>query len=256
MSSAPSLFRPCIDIHQGKVKQIIGSTLTDSDESVATNFEASKPANYYANLYKQDNLPGGHIIRLGRDDETTRQALSALEAYPGGMHIGGGMNADNCKEWVTAGASHIIFSSFLFTEGQIDMKRIQTLVKEIGKERIVFDLSCRKRDDRYFVVIDRWQTYTELEVTIETLKDLSVFCDEFLVHGVDVEGKKQGIEHDLLSILSQYNESPMTYAGGIKDMKDIETILEVGDRKVCFTVGSALDVFGGEMKYDTVKSIT
>ncbi len=241
-------FRPCIDIHQGVVKQIVGSTLTDSERLPETNFQAEKPSDWFSNLYRKDNLTGGHVIKLGPGNE--QAAIKALGAWPGGMQIGGGITIDNAKYWLDAGASAVIVTSWVFHDGTVDMDRLRQLTDSIGKNRLVLDLSCRKRDDSYMVVTNRWQTYTNENVSAELLDRLSNYCDEFLIHGVDVEGKCHGIETPLVELLGKWSEIPITYAGGIHSTKDIELIGKLGTGRIDFTVGSALDLFGGTgLKY-------
>lgn len=245
-------FRPCIDIHEGKVKQIIGSSL-DSDKGEADeNYVAERSSKYFANLYKEDSLRGGHVIMLDDSEETKQEAIKALKAYPGGLHIGGGIKDHNAAEFIEAGASHVIVSSFIFEDGKLSESKLKSLNDAVGKDKLVLDLSCRRRGDGYVVVIDRWQTFTDYEVTGENLEKLSQYCDEFLVHGVDSEGKKQGIEDGLLEILSGFEGAPVTYAGGVRGFEDIDKIREVGKSKVNFTIGSSLDIFGGDLPYKEV----
>ncbi len=237
-------FRPCIDLHNGIVKQIVGSTLTDkAGASPETNFQAEKPAEWFAELYRKYNLTGGHIIKLGPGNEEA--ARNALQAWPGKMQIGGGININNAKEWLDAGAGAVIVTSWIFHDGKVDRKRLEQLTQSIGKNQLVLDLSCRKQGDDYKIVTDRWQTFTDEVISIELLDFLADFCFEFLIHGVDMEGKCQGIEMDLVKILGKWAKFPMTYAGGIRSMEDIEKIEYLGDGHIDFTVGSALDIFGG-----------
>ncbi len=245
-------FRPCIDLHDGKVKQIIGATLDDQNpEAVQTNFEASHDAAWYAELYKRDRLTGGHVIMLGKGNETA--ARQALGAYPGGLQVGGGINAANAAQWLQAGAAQVIVTSWIFVDGRLDYQRLERLVELIGTEQLVLDLSCRLgSDNRYYIVTERWQRFTQLEVTPETLLDLSSYCSEFLVHGVDVEGKQSGIERRLITLLASGPEIPIVYAGGIRNIRDIEIIAEAGGGQIDFTVGSALDIFGGKLPYRQV----
>jgi len=241
-------FRPCIDIHHGVVKQIVGSTLTDNDKMPETNFQTEKPSDWFSNLYRKDNLTGGHIIQLGSGNG--KAAMKALGAWPGGMQIGGGITADNAKYWLDAGASAVIVTSWVFHDGTVDMDRLGQLTKSIGKNRLVLDLSCRKRNDSYMVVTNRWQTYTNEKVTAKLLDRLLNYCDEFLIHGVDVEGKCHGIETPLVELLGKWCGIPITYAGGIHSTQDIELIGKLGMGRIDFTVGSALDIFGGTgLKY-------
>jgi phosphoribosylformimino-5-aminoimidazole carboxamide ribotide isomerase len=241
------MFRPCIDLHEGKVKQIVGGTL--SDAGARTNFVSEKSAAWFAELYRRDNLRGGHVIQLGSGNET--EARAALAAYPGGLHLGGGVNAQNARGWLDAGASHVIVTSWVFREGRVDWARLDELVKTIGKEKLVLDLSCRKRGEKYFVVTDRWQKFTDLEVNAEMLRKFSAYCAEFLIHAVDVEGLCRGIDRELVSMLGQFTPIPTTYAGGASSLADLEEVTKLGQGKVDLTIGSALDIFGGSgVKYD------
>jgi phosphoribosylformimino-5-aminoimidazole carboxamide ribotide isomerase len=237
-------FRPCIDLHQGVVKQIVGSTLSDnSDKMPATNFTAEKSSDWYAKLYRRDNLPGGHVIQLGPGNETA--ALAALQAWPDGLQIGGGIGLENAAQWIDAGAQAVIVTSWVFHDGVVDESRLQALAAKIGKNRLVLDLSCRKRDGQYLIVTDRWQTFTSAAIHPRLLDRLARYCFEFLIHGVDVEGLCQGIEKDLVQRLGAWSGIPITYAGGIRSMADIEQIETLGRKNLDFTVGSALDIFGG-----------
>jgi phosphoribosylformimino-5-aminoimidazole carboxamide ribotide isomerase len=241
------MFRPCIDLHEGKVKQIVGGTLGASD-NLRTNFISEKPAAWFAELYKRDGLIGGHVIMLGAGNEN--EARSAIAAFPGGLQIGGGINSANACGWLDAGASHVIVTSWVFREGRVDWERLGELVKAIGKERLVLDLSCRKRGEDYFVVTDRWQKFTELVVNKETLEKFSGFCAEFLVHAVDVEGLCKGIDAELVEKLGKWSPIPTTYAGGANSISDLEAVTKLGQGKVALTIGSALDIFGGSgVKY-------
>jgi phosphoribosylformimino-5-aminoimidazole carboxamide ribotide isomerase len=245
------MFRPCIDLHEGKVKQIVGGTLGDA--GLRTNFVSEKPAAWFAELYRRDDLAGGHVIMLGAGNEI--EARAALKTFPGGLHLGGGVNASNARGWLEAGASHVIVTSWVFREGRVDWARLAELVKTIGKEKLVLDLSCRKRGKDYFVVTDRWQKFTELVVNAETLEKFSTCCAEFLIHAVDVEGLCRGIDGELVEKLGQWSPIPMTYAGGASSLADLETVTRLGGGKVDLTIGSALDIFGGSgVKYaDCVK---
>ncbi|MEI7807083.1 MAG: phosphoribosylformimino-5-aminoimidazole carboxamide ribotide isomerase [Verrucomicrobiota bacterium] len=245
------MFRPCIDLHEGKVKQIVGGTL--SDAGARTNFVSEKSAAWFAELYRSDKLTGGHVIQLGSGNEA--QARAALAAFPGGLHLGGGVNASNARGWLEVGASHVIVTSWVFREGRADWARLDELVKAIGKGKLVLDLSCRKRGEKYFVVTDRWQIFTELEVNAETLQKFSTYCAEFLIHAVDVEGLCRGIDRELVTKLGQWTPIPTTYAGGASTLADLETVTQLGEGKIDLTIGSALDIFGGiGVKYaDCVK---
>jgi len=241
------MFRPCIDLHEGKVKQIVGGTLGES--GLRTNFVSEKPARWFAELYKRDGLTGGHVIMLGPGNEA--EARSALGAFPGGLQIGGGVNAQNARGWLDAGASHVIVTSWVFREGRVDWARLDKLVKTIGKNRLVLDLSCRKRGENYFVVTDRWQKFTELAITPENLQKLAGSCAEFLIHAVDVEGLCRGIDRELVEMLGRWTPIPATYAGGANSISDLEEVSRLGGGKVDLTIGSALDIFGGTgVKYE------
>lgn len=241
------MFRPCIDLHEGKVKQIVGGTLNDA--GARTNFVSEKSAAWFAELYRRDGLLGGHVIQLGAGNES--EALAALAAFPGGLHLGGGVNAQNARGWLDAGASHVIVTSWVFREGRVDWDRLNELVRAIGKERLVLDLSCRKRGDDYFVVTDRWQKFTDLEVNAETLQKFSKYCAEFLIHAVDVEGLCRGIDRELVEKLGNWTPIPLTYAGGANSLADLEEVTRLGQGRVDLTIGSALDIFGGSgVKYE------
>ena len=237
------MFRPCIDLHEGKVKQIVGGTLGAA--APRTNFVSDRSAAWFAELYRRDGLAGGHVIQLGPGNEA--EARAALAAFPGGLHLGGGVNAQNARGWLEAGTSHVIVTSWVFREGRVDWERIGELVKAVGKDRLVLDLSCRKRGENYFVVTDRWQKFTEVTITPETLKKLSGSCAEFLVHAVDVEGLCRGIDRELVEKLGQWTPIPMTYAGGANSLADLEEVTRLGRGKIDLTIGSALDIFGGSL---------
>jgi len=244
-------FRPCIDLHQGQVKQIVGSTLSDDDQGILTNFVAAQPPSYFAAMYRRDNLTGGHIIMLGPNNEAA--AHDALQAWPGGMQLGGGINADNAQEWLDAGAAQIILTSYIFRDGLLLEEHLKRIVSLIGPARLVLDLSCRLRDGHYYIVTDRWQKFTNLEVNAATLEKLSHSCCEFLIHAVDVEGKQSGIDINLVRLMAAHSPLPCVYAGGISSFADITTIKTVGNGHVAYTVGSALDIFGGKtLQYDEI----
>lgn len=247
-------FRPCIDIHNGKVKQIVGSTLKDEKDSAKENFVSEKNAAYYAGLYRDNHLKGGHIILLNGADSpyfesTKAEAVSALSAYPGGMQIGGGIHAKNAAGYINAGASHVIVTSYVFQNGEIRKDRLEALKRAVGKERVVLDLSVRRFSDGYYVMTDRWQKKSNVRVNLELLKKLSSYCDEYLIHAVDVEGKNSGIERPLVEMLSAFGELPVTYAGGIHSYEDVELMKKLGKNRIHITVGSALDLFGGELGF-------
>ncbi|MBQ8598178.1 MAG: phosphoribosylformimino-5-aminoimidazole carboxamide ribotide isomerase [Lachnospiraceae bacterium] len=250
-------FRPCIDIHNGKVKQIVGGTLLDRGDQAAENFVADQDAAFFAGLYKKMGLIGGHIILLNPASsefyqETKRQALEALAAYPGGLQVGGGITPENAEEFLNAGASHVIVTSYVFKDGELHYNRLEELIRAVGKERLVLDLSCRKKDGEYYIVTDRWQKYTKEKLNPETIAKLAGCCDEFLVHAVDVEGKASGIEEELAALLGRECKIPATYAGGVHNFEDLCKLKELGQGKIDVTIGSALDLFGGSMKMQDV----
>ena len=251
-------FRPCIDIHNGQVKQIVGGSLSD-DKGASENFVSALDGSYYGELYRKYGLNGGHIILLNKYgtpeyDADIRQARLALNAFPGGLQIGGGITDVNASDCIGMGASHVIVTSFIFDEKGLSIDRLRKLVQGVGREHIVIDLSCRLKGDDYYVVTNRWQTFTETKVDAYMLEELSAYCDEYLIHGVDVEGKKQGVDERLLGLLAQYEGLSVTYAGGIKDMTDIDTIGRVGQGRIDYTIGSALSIFGGNIDFDEVVS--
>lgn len=237
------MFRPCIDLHDGKVKQIVGGTLTDSAQGLKTNFISEHSPAWYAKLYQSDSLKGGHIVKLGPGNDAA--ATEALAAYPGGFHIGGGINADNASQWLDSGASHVIVTSYVFRDGILDWDRLKLLVQKVGTSRLVLDLSCRVKDNRYYVVTDRWQKFTTLEVNAETLQTLSQYCAEFLIHAADVEGLCRGIDLKLVELLGKHTPIPTTYAGGAKSLADLEEVTRISNGRLDLTIGSALDIFGG-----------
>ncbi|MCR4643598.1 MAG: phosphoribosylformimino-5-aminoimidazole carboxamide ribotide isomerase [Lachnospiraceae bacterium] len=245
-------FRPCIDIHNGKVKQIVGGSLNDA--AAEENFVAAQDAAHFAHLYRELGIRGGHVILLnGRGsaeyEATKAQALSALSAYPGGLQAGGGIAPDNAAEFIDAGASAVIVTSYVFREGRIDMERLKAMRASVGREKLVLDLSCRRKEDgAYYIVTDRWQKFTEQKLSTELLKELEEYAAEYLVHAVDVEGKQHGIEEEVAHILGAYEGLPVTYAGGVHSLEDIDILRQAGRGRVNVTIGSALDLFGGELK--------
>ena len=250
-------FRPCIDIHNSRVKQIVGGSLKDKDNQAEENFVSQMDGAFYANMYKKAGIRGGHIILLNPVtseyyEATRAQALLALHSYPGGLQIGGGITADNAAQFIEAGASHVIVTSYVFNNGRIDYNNLEKLVDAVGKSHLVLDLSCRKKDDSYYIVTDRWQKFTDEVITEELLDELSQYCDEFLIHAVDVEGKASGIEKELVSLLGDWGKIPLTYAGGVHSFEDLRLIKELGHNRVNVTIGSALDLFGGSMKFEDV----
>ena len=250
-------FRPCIDIHNGKVKQIVGGSLTDRNDYAKENFVSEQTAAWYARLYQKDGLKGGHIILLNGADspyyeETKTQALEALQAYPGGLQAGGGMTPENAEAFLDAGASQVIVTSYVFRNGQINEKNLENMLHTVGREKLVLDLSCRKKEDDYYIVTDRWQRFTDVVVTPQLLTELSGYCSEFLIHAVDVEGKASGIEKELARMLGSWKGIPITYAGGVGSMEDVETLRKLGRGRLDVTIGSALDLFGGCIPYRNV----
>ena len=263
-------FRPCIDIHNGKVKQIVGSSLKDKNNEAIENFVSEQSAADFARLYQKAGIRGGHIILLNAADSefyeaTKQQALEALKTYPGGLQIGGGITAENARYYIDAGASHVIVTSYVFKGGKINYDNLDKLVEAVGKEHIVLDLSCRYMDEGtaledgtsiqdagYYIVTDRWQKCTNEKVTLELLDKLSAYCDEFLVHAVDVEGKQNGIEERLVALLGEWGKRPITYAGGVHTFEDVQKIKVLGNGNLNVTIGSALDLFGGELRYQDI----
>lgn len=237
------MFRPCIDLHEGKVKQIVGGTLQDDPARLRTNFVSERSAGWYAALYQRDNLRGGHVIMLGAGNEGA--AREALQVYPGGLQVGGGLNLDNAQTWLEAGASHVIVTSWIFQAGTLDWNRLNALAARVGKKRLVLDLSCRRRGPDYVVVANRWQHFTDLVLSAPTLEKLAVFCDEFLIHAVDVEGLCRGIDSELVNKLAEWTPLPLTYAGGANSLADLEEVTRQGRGRIDLTIGSALDIFGG-----------
>ena len=262
-------FRPCIDIHNGKVKQIVGGSLRDGQDSAAENFVSGQDAAFYAEFYKSRGSGDSEIARLNAKDspyymETKEQALRALRAYPGGLQVGGGITPDNAQEFLEAGASHVIVTSYVFRDGRVDYGNLEKLLAVTGRERLVLDLSCRRKalpapdadrgmtDNAYYIVTDRWQKFTEERITTELLDRLSSFADEFLIHAVDVEGKASGIERELVELLGGWKRIPVTYAGGVGSFSHLAQLKEWGQDHLHVTVGSALDLFGGSMAFDQV----
>ena len=247
-------FRPCIDIHNGKIKQIVGGSLRDEKNQAKENFVSDQDGAFFAEFYKKDGLKGGHIILLNPADSAyyeadKAQAALALAADPGGLMVGGGVRAENAWEFLDLGASHVIVTSYVFKDGRLNEKNLERMVRTVGRERLTLDLSCRARDGVYYIVTDRWQKFTDLKLDIRTLKELSVCCDEFLIHAADVEGKCGGVERPLLRMLGEFCQIPVTYAGGVGSFADLEEVKRLGQDRVNVTVGSALDLFGGNMPY-------
>ena len=255
-------FRPCIDIHNGKVKQIVGGSLKDRGDFASENFVSEQDSRFYADMYRKSGIKGGHIILLNSVDseyyeDTKEQAVMALEAYPQGLQVGGGITADNAMEFIDAGAAAVIVTSYVFKDGCVNYENLDKIKKAVGKEHLVLDLSCRYRsepgkDSGYYIVTDRWQKYTDEMVTPELLDELSGYCVEFLVHAVDVEGKANGIEKPLAKLLGDWGKIPITYAGGVHSFEDLKELADLGSNHLNVTIGSALDIFGGTMPYQKV----
>ena len=254
-------FRPCIDIHNGKVKQIVGGSLKDAGDRARENFVSEQDAAFFAGFYRERGIRGGHVILLNHEgseyyEATSKQAFHALEAYPGGLQVGGGICEKNAEEYLKAGASHVIVTSWVFREGRIDWDRLRRLEQTVGREHLVLDLSCRKRDEKYYIVTDRWQKFTDVSLSPSVLDELASHCAEFLIHAVDVEGKSRGIEKELVCMLGEWNGIPVTYAGGVGSYEDLDLLKKLGRGHLNVTIGSALDLFGGPLNFEqVVKSI-
>ena len=249
--------RPCIDIHNGKVKQIVGSSLQDAEDQATANFVAEQDAKFFADLYHDAGLTGGHVILLNAQEssyyqDTKKQALEALKAWPGEMQIGGGITPQNAKDFLTAGASHVIVTSYVFRNGTMDMEHLAELVKAVGVKRLVLDLSCAKIGDNYYIVTDRWQKITDTVLNEQTMEQLAGYCDEFLIHAADVEGRQNGIEENVVALMGNWGKKPMTYAGGVHSLQDIHRLKAAGHGKLDVTVGSALKIFGGSLELSDI----
>ena len=250
-------FRPCIDIHNGKVKQIVGGSLRDEGDQAKENFVSTQDAAFFAEMYQKDRISGGHVILLNAKDspfyeKTKEQAMLALRTYPGGLQVGGGITDENAKDFLEAGASHVIITSFVFKNGVFYRENLEKLLRTVGKEHLVLDLSCRRKEDGYSIVTDRWQKFTDVKLSEKVLDELSGCCDEFLVHAVDAEGKEQGIERELADMLGRWQGIPVTYAGGVGSFADLQELKKLGRDHIDVTIGSALDLFGGSMPYREV----
>lgn len=250
-------FRPCIDIHNGKVKQIVGGSLQDAGNHARENFVSEMKASDYAKMYREKGLQGGHVILLnpvGSEfyDADLRQADGAFREYPGGLQAGGGITPENARRFLDAGASHVIVTSYVFSGGEIHFERLRELNRQIGKQHLVLDLSCREKDGIYYIVTDRWQKFTKQPLNEELMSELSSYCDEFLVHGVNVEGTGDGIDRRLVEILVTCTQIPITYAGGIGTYSDLKLLRQLSGGRINFTIGSALDLFGGTLEMDKI----
>jgi len=253
-------FRPCIDIHNGRVKQLVGGSLQDAGNQAKENFVSEQDAAFFAEIYRRAGLKGGHVILLnpvGSEyyEATKNQALAALKAYPGGLQVGGGITPDNAMEFLNAGASHVIVTSYVFQGGKIHYDRLQKMRAAVGQERLVLDVSCRKTETGFQIVTDRWQKLTGEILEGALLEKLAVYCDEFLVHAVDVEGKAEGIERELAALLGSWGKCPVTYAGGVHSYEDLEILRALGRNRLNVTIGSALDLFGGNLALNKVLEI-
>ena len=252
-------FRPCIDIHNGKVKQIVGGSLKDERDQAEENFVSERSAAFYADMFRRDNLKGGHMILLNPPsspyfEADRQQAAEALAVWPGGLQIGGGVTADNASSYLKAGASHVVVTSYVFKVGQVQWENLEKLADAVGAGHVVLDVSCRKKDGKYYIVTDRWQKFTKVQLGEEILYWMKEYCDEFLVHGVDVEGKSAGIEEGLVEMLAGVQGIPITYAGGISSLDELERFRRVSGGRLDFTIGSALDLYGGDIPYAEVKN--
>ena len=250
-------FRPCIDIHNGKVKQIVGGSLIDQNDQAAENFVSEQDAAFFAELYRKKQLTGGHVILLNPESseyyqKTKEQALEALSVYRNGLQVGGGITPYNAESFLKAGASHVIVTSYVFKDGQLHKDRLKEMISAVSIENLVLDLSCRKKVADYYIVTDRWQKYTNVPLNKETIEELTDCCDEFLIHAVDVEGKASGIEEELAALLGKECKLPVTYAGGVHDFHDLEKLKMLGQGRIDVTIGSALDLFGGKMRLEDV----
>jgi phosphoribosylformimino-5-aminoimidazole carboxamide ribotide isomerase len=237
-----TLFRPCIDLHQGSVKQIVGGSLNDS--GARTNFVSEHDAAYYAALYQKHYLTGGHVIALGPGNQT--EVEKALTTWPNGLQFGGGVSLANAASYLELGASHVIVTSALFKDNAFSFDTLEAFKREVGADRLVLDLSCRRKGNSWFIATNRWQTVTDTEVNADTLNELSNHCAEFLIHAADVEGLQAGIDEDLVTLMGQAATVPVTYAGGARNLSDLERVAELSNNRVDLTIGSALDIFGGQ----------
>ncbi len=253
-------FRPCIDIHNGKVKQIVGGSLRDDGNEAQENFVSDMEASDFARLYREKGLWGGHVILLNAAgsefyEEDVRQAEAALREFPGGLQVGGGITCDNARSFLDMGASHVIVTSYVFAGGEIRFDRLGRLCRLVGKDHVVLDLSCRKKDGAYYIVTDRWQNFTSHVLDEAFMEKMAAYCDEFLVHGVNVEGTSSGIDRELVHILARHTDIPVTYAGGIGSYADLDLLQNISGGRMNYTVGSALDLFGGVLEFDKIVTI-
>jgi len=243
-------FRPCIDLHDGKVKQIVGKTLDSPDKKLEINFESDKQPSWFSKLYSSDKLSGGHVIMLGKGNE--KAAKEALNSFKNGLQIGGGITDKNALEFLEYGASHVIITSFVFTDGKINWDNLNKVINLIGKDKLVLDLSCRIKNNEYYIVTDRWQKFTDVKIDKKNIEMLEKYCSEFLIHAVDIEGMMSGIDLKLIKLLSEITTIPVTYAGGISKIEELDIIYKESNGKIDFTIGSALDIFGGKLSYKSI----
>ncbi|KAK3692849.1 1--5-imidazole-4-carboxamide isomerase [Podospora appendiculata] len=239
-------FRPCIDLHAGQVKQIVGGTLDSATAALQTNFVSPHPPAHFAQLYRDGDLQGAHVIMLGPGNREA--ARESLAAWPGRLQVGGGITDENAREWIDAGAEKVIITSYLFPDGKFSQQRLDDVLAALGgdKTKLVIDLSCRRRgDNAWFVAMNKWQTITDMEVSQESIKMLEPYCSEFLIHAADNEGLQRGIDEKLVQRLAEWCSIPVTYAGGGRHLQDLETVKQLSGGKVDLTIGSALDCFGG-----------
>ncbi|PVH24623.1 phosphoribosylformimino-5-aminoimidazole carboxamide ribotide isomerase [Sphingobacterium corticibacter] len=244
-------FRPCIDVFKAKVVQLIGTSLFGGDErTIIKHFESEYSPAYYAKLFKEDDLKGGHILSLGSGNNDV--VIEALSAFSGGMKYGGGVTAENAHVYLDAGATHVIVNSYVFNNGEINYSNLDSLVKSIGKDKLVLDMSCRKRNGEYYIVTNLWEKFTNVRINKQSLLEISGYCDEIIVHGVDSEGRKQGLESDLVKILAEHTPIKTVYAGGISSISDLNLIKELGNEKIDPCIGTALSIYGGNLPYQDV----
>ncbi|KAL8926788.1 MAG: hypothetical protein Q9172_001664 [Xanthocarpia lactea] len=238
-------FRPCIDLHSGQVKQIIGATLSDTSSGLRTNHVSKLPASHFGNLYREHGLTGAHVIMLGPGNEAA--AREALEAWPGSLQVGGGITAENARHWIEKGAGKIIVTSYLFPEARFALDRLKAVLVSLDDdvELLVIDLSCRRTGSTWTVAMNKWQTLTDMEVNEESIRLLEPYCSEFLIHAADNEGLQSGIDEELVLKLGQWCTKPVTYAGGARHLHDLDLVKDLSAGRVDLTIGSALDVFGG-----------
>ncbi|KAJ2971576.1 hypothetical protein NUW58_g9377 [Xylaria curta] len=201
-------------------------------------------------------------------------AREALAAWPRHLQVGGGINDKNAALWIENGASKVIITSFLFPDGKFSQERLDAVLTALGgdKNKLVIDLSCRRQDDdRWFVAMDKWQTITDMEITQgefnifrfsmyhladeavceESIRSLEPYCSEFLIHAADNEGLQKGVDERLVEKLAAWCAIPVTYAGGGRNLDDLELVKRLSHGRVDLTIGSALDCFGGSgVKFD------